>query len=404
MKVEFEMSLSIKQKILIFLVMILPILIVGSSCLYPPEIRYSSYLTPVVFENNPDYSLDSDTGTTLFNIGDSVVEVKYLTESDLNALFPEDSSQGIYSTNPYTYGDWVDPDLGYTPNRFTVFDVTVINRAFAKMRVDPVEAVLITDLGETLHSYTFSVAAAKYGNSFENYYRTVRGMSGNEYYRHEMRLGNLRGKNYGLDEVIFRGDSYSGLVSFDKLRDEVKRVQLVIDDIVYRFDAFNRPADVTTATFSFERKIDKVVVTREMQQQEMEMQKVRVGIVGPDLMVNNRINDNERSPMAVDRVIQANVEKIETCFIERYRRNQVEEGRMVLSFNIGIDGKIISQNVIEVEGINSEPFMNCVLDAIKTFEFNPIKDMPLEGSNIVKGPAEVVNVLYPLTFTMYIEE
>jgi len=398
------MSLSIKQKILIFLVAILPILIVGSSCLYPPEIRYSSYLTPVVFNTSPEYSLDEDTGATVFQIGDSVVEVKYLTEVELNDLFPDDSSMGLYSTNPYTYGNWVDPDLGYTPNRFTVFDLSVINRSFAKMRIDPVEALLITDLGETLNSYTFSVAAAKYGNSFENYYRSVRGMSGNEYYRHEMRLGNLRGKNYGLDEVIFRGDSYSGLVSFDKLRDEVKRVQLVINDIVYRFDAFNRPADVTSASFSFERKIDKVVITREMHQAELDQQKVRVGINGPQQMVNNRINDNDRTPMAVDRVLQENVENIESCFIERYRRNQVEEGRMVLSFNVGLDGTIISQNVIEVQGINSEPFMNCVLDVIQEMKFNPIKDMPLEGSNIVKGPAEIVNVLYPLTFTMYVEE
>jgi hypothetical protein len=272
------------------------------------------------------------------------------------------------------------------------------------MRVDPVEAVLITDLGETLHSYTFSVAAAKYGNSFENYYRSVRGMSGNEYYRHEMRLGNLRGKNYGLDEYIFRGDSYSGLISFDKLRDDVKRVQLVVNDIVYRFDAFNRPADLTTATFSFERQIDKVVMTREMQMAEIEKQKVRVGINGPQQMVNNRVNDNDRSPMTIDNVLMENVASIETCFIERYRRNQVEEGRMVLSFNIGIDGTIVSQNVIEVQGINSEPFMNCVLDVISGMKFAPIKDMPLEGSNIVKGPAEVVNVLYPLTFTMYVEE
>ncbi|MFC1650116.1 AgmX/PglI C-terminal domain-containing protein [Candidatus Latescibacterota bacterium] len=398
------MSLSIKQKILIFLVAILPILIVGSSCLYPPEIRYSSYLTPVVFESNPAYSLDPDTGATIFQIGDSVVEVKYMTESELNALFPDSSSQGIYSTNPYTYGNWVDPDLGYIPNRFTVFEVTSINRSFAKMKIDPVEVVLTTDLGETLNSYTFSVAAAKYGNSFENYYRSVRGMSGNEYYRHEMRLGNLRGKNFGLDEIIFRGDSYSGLISFDKLNEDVKRVQLIINDIVFRFDAFNRPADTITATFSFERKIDKVVITREMQQQELEKQKVRVGLTGPQLMVYNRVNDNDRTPMAVDRILQENVEKIESCFIERFRRNQVEEGRMVLSFNIGIDGTIVSQNVIESSGINSESFMNCVLDVVQEMKFNPIIDMPLEGSNIVKGPAEVVNVLYPLTFTMYIDE
>ena len=43
-----------------------------------------------------------------------------------------------------------------------------------------------------------------------------------------------------------------------------------MNDIVYRFDAFNRPADVTTATFSFERHIEKEVITREMQLAELE--------------------------------------------------------------------------------------------------------------------------------------
>ena len=398
------MSLSIKQKILISLVIVLPLLVVTSSCLYPPEIRYASYLVPVIVGDDPAYSIDEESDAFLFNIGDSVVEVDYMTESELNDLFPEDSSQGIYSTNPYTYGNWVDPDLGYTPNRFTVFQVTIVNRAFAKMRLDPVEAVLETNLGEVLHSYTFSVAAARYGNSFENYYRSVRGMSGNDYYRHEMRLGNVRGKNYGLDELIFRGDSYSGLVTFDKLRPEVKRLRLVINDIIYRFDAFDRPADVTSAIFNFERNIDAVVVTEEMRQKELERQKVRIGMTGPQLMVNNRINDNARSPLAVDRVLQASTEAMDQCFIERYRRREVNEGRMIISFDIGIDGSIVSQNVIEVEGINSENFMNCVLDVIEGVKFEPIKDMPLDGPNIVKGPAEVVNVLYPLTFTIYMEE
>jgi hypothetical protein len=400
------MSLSIKQKILVSLVIVLPILIIISSCsyLYPPEIRYSSYLVPVLVGNDPAYSIDEESGAILYNIGDSVIEVKYMNESELNDLFPEDSSQGIYSTNPYTYGNWVDPDLGYTPNRFTVFQVTIINRAFARMRLDPVETTIDTDLGETLHSYTFSVAAAKYGNSFENYYRSIRGMSGNEYYRHEMRLGNVRGKNYGLEEMVFRGDSYSGLITFDKLREEVTRITLTIPDIVYRFDAFERPADVTTATFNFERKVDKIIVTEEMRQKELERQKVRIGMTGPQQMVNNRINDNARSPLAVDRVLEANTTAMEECFIERYRRGEVSEGRMVLSFNIGIDGSIVSQNVIEVEGINSENFMNCILNVIKGIKFEAIKDMPMDGPNIVKGPAEVVNVLYPLTFTVYIEE
>ena len=398
------MSFSIKQKLLVFSVILFPILVVACSIFYPPEIRYQSYLVPVLVGDDTAYSIDEETGGFLYDIGGNTITVRYMGEMDLNALFPDESDDGLYSTNPYTYGNWIDPDLGYTPNRFTTFEVAIINRNFAKMRLEPVESLLITDLGETYNSYTYSVAAAKYGNSFEDYFRTIRGLSGNEYYRHEMKLGMVRGKNYGLDEMIFRGDSYSGLITFDKLRPEVQRVQLVLNDIVYRFDAFNRPADIATASFNFERKIDRVVVTPEMKQAELEREKVRIRIAGPQQIVNNRVNDNARNAFAIDRILEANSPQMEECFIERYRRDEVDPGNMVLSFTVGTGGSIVSQNVIEVVGINSEGFMNCILDVIEDLEFEPIKDMPLDGDEIVKGPAEDVNVLYPLDFSIYIEE
>ena len=188
------------------------------------------------------------------------------------------------------------------------------------------------------------------------------------------------------------------------MRPEVQRVQLVLNDIVYRFDAFNRPADIATASFNFERKIDRVVVTPEMKQAELEREKVRIRIAGPQQIVNNRVNDNARNAFAIDRILEANSPQMEECFIERYRRDEVDPGNMVLSFTVGTGGSIVSQNVIEVVGINSEGFMNCILDVIEDLEFEPIKDMPLDGDEIVKGPAEDVNVLYPLDFSIYIEE
>ena len=398
------MSLSYKQKILISLVAVLTVVFAAGCFLYPPEIRYNTYLTPVLPQNDTAFALDEETNSVIYDIGGSSVEVKYMTDNELNMLFPVESAQGFYSTNPYTYGDWISPDLGYTPNKFTVFQITIINRTFAKMRVDPVEALLITDLGETLHSYTFSVAAAKYGNSFEDYYRSRRGQSGNDYYRYEMRLGMVRGKNFGLDEMVFRGDTYSGLITFDTLRPEVKRVQLVLNDIVFRFDAFNRPADVTLAKYNFERKIDKLVVTQEMKQKELEREKVRIRMSGPQQIINNRINDNDRAALAIDKAMEGILPQMETCFMERYRRNEVEPGRMVVSITINIDGTIGSQNVTEVVGINSENFMNCILDVIKTMKFPAIQDLPMEGTGLVKGPAKPVNVLYPLEFQVYMED
>ncbi len=398
------MTKHIKQKILISVLLVLPLCLAVSCFLYPADIRYSSYLKPTISSDDPAYSIDEDTNSISYDLGGSSIIARYLDEDELNALFVEESSQGYYSTNPYTYGNWVDPDMGYIPNRFTIFEVTIVNRSFAKMSIDPTELFLQTDIGEVYHSYTTSVAAAKYGNSFENYYKSIRGQSGNDHYRYEMQLGMVRGKNYGLGEMIFRGDSYSGLVTFNPLRPEVKSARIVMPDIVYRFDAFNRPSDVINISFDFERVIDKEIITREMRLAELEKEKVRINMPGPRQLVGNRINDSARNDRAIDRILGAGAEVMETCFIERYRRDEVDPGNLVLSFTIEADGIVSSQNVIEVIGINSEDFMNCILDVVRQLTFDVIQDMPTTGTNIVKGPAKPVNVIYPLDFTIYIEE
>ncbi|MBT4485480.1 MAG: hypothetical protein HOC71_17575 [Candidatus Latescibacteria bacterium] len=396
------MTKHIKQKVIISFILVLPLCLAVSCFLYPPDIRYSSYIVPVITSDDQAYSFDEETNTIMYDIGESTIAVRYMKEAELNALFPEESLLGEYSTNPYSYGNWTDPNLGYIPNRFTVFEVSIINRDFAKMKIDPSEAILMTDLGETYHSYTTSIPAAKYGNSFENYYKTIRGQSGNEFYRYEMRLGMVRGKNYGLDEMIFRGDSYSGLVTFDPLRPEVNRVRLSFD-VVYRFDAFNRPSDTMPISFNCERKIDRIEVTREMRLAELEREKVRVGLVDPRQIINNRVNDTARNARAFTTALQSISTEMEQCFISRYRRDEVDPGNLVLSFTVETDGTISSQNVIEVTGINSENFMNCILDVVREIKLDPIEDMPLVGSNIVKGPAKAVNVIYPVEFTVFIQ-
>jgi len=398
------MTKHIKQKILFSVLLVLPLCLAVSCFLYPPEIRYSSYMVPTITSDDPAYSIDEEMQTVSYDLGGSSIIARQMKEDELNALFPEESTQGNYSTNPYTYGNWVNPDLGYTPNRFTIFEISIVNRSFAKMSLDPTELLLYTDLGEEHHSYTTSVAASKYGKSFENYYKSIRGQSGNDHYRYEMRLGMVRGKNYGLEEMIFRGDSYSGLVTFDPLRPDVKRARIILNDVVYRFDAFNRPSDVVTVTFDFERVIESEEITREMRLAELESEKVRVRMAGPRQLVGNRINDSARNDRAIDRGLQTGVAGMEQCFIERYRRDEVDPGNLVLSFTIEPNGSVSSQNVIEVTGINSEDFMNCILNVVRQIQFPEIQDMPAEGTNIVKGPAMAVNVVYPLDFTVFIEE
>ena len=88
-------------------------------------------------------------------------------------MFPDDSKGGELSTNPYTYGDWMDPNVGYVRNRFTVFNIAVYNYTYAKMQLEPLKVILLTDRGGYLESYTIAPVADR--KSLEGYYRGLRG-------------------------------------------------------------------------------------------------------------------------------------------------------------------------------------------------------------------------------------
>ena len=186
------------------------------------------------------------------------IKVEYMTDEALNAMFPEDSDRGRFSTNPYTYGNWVDPVLGYTPNRFTVFRVTVINDTYAKVLLAPLKVLLYTDRGEVFHAY--GIPSSSPHESFERYYRAIRGQSGNEFYRFDLRMGNVRSSAYLEDQKVFKGESYGALIAFDPLDKEVRRVRVVLKDVVLKFDAFDRPLETMDIPFEFERTIEEFVI------------------------------------------------------------------------------------------------------------------------------------------------
>jgi hypothetical protein len=181
-----------------------------------------------------------------------------MTDEALNAMFPEDSQKGYFSTNPYTYGNRIDPVLGYTPNRFTVFRVTVINDTYAKVFLDPLKALLSTDRGEVLHGY--GIPSSSPHESFERYYRAIRGQSGNEFYRFDLRMGNVRSSAYIEGHRVFKGESYAGLLTFDSLDEDVTHVRLVLKDFVLKFDVSDRPLEAMDIPFEFDRTIQKTVV------------------------------------------------------------------------------------------------------------------------------------------------
>lgn len=221
----------------------------------PPVYEYDSRLVPGRDAAlDPAYTINEDQSIT-FNREGLRITVRSLADMDLNERYPGISYQGRFSANPFTYGNWRDPDLGYTPNRFTVFEVDVYNPVLPKVEVFPNRAVLGTDQGEEFTYY--SVNREESENSFEEYYTFVRGPGGNEQHRFDQRMGIVRELLYRPDHRVFKGGDYDGYLVFQALREEVKSAELRFDGVAIQFDEADNPSHRIDIAFSFDRQVEK---------------------------------------------------------------------------------------------------------------------------------------------------
>lgn len=233
-------------------------IIIQCATLAPPKIKLESTLTPVVNASETKYAPEED-GAIAYNLEGLKIVVKPMTDEKLNKMFPDISYKKEASTNPYTYGDWIDPDLGYTPHRFTVFVVKVFNYAQPKVNLNPLDALLVSKRGDRLLPY----AREKKDNptsdrNFESYYEKLKGSSGVETIRFEERLGMIR-KTLFTDGPIFKGDKKDGFLVFDPLVEGIDEVTLTLKNFVLKYDANNWPQEKIDIPFSFKRELKKIV-------------------------------------------------------------------------------------------------------------------------------------------------
>jgi hypothetical protein len=224
----------------------------GMSCagLSPGKKVLRSELKPTPEMAQGEYAVKPD-GEVVYDLKGLKISVKPLTDEQLNKMFPERSYKKEASTNPYTYGNWVDPDLGYTPNRFTVFLVKVQSITYPKVNLDPAQVYLETDRGDILYAYGRDDRdGTKY--NFESYYMALRGASGVEKARFEERLGIVRQTLY-VNGPVFKGDLKEGFLVFDPLDPKVKRVTLVLKDFVLEYSANDWPSKKEDIKFVFDR-------------------------------------------------------------------------------------------------------------------------------------------------------
>ncbi len=215
--------------------------------LVPDATLTKKYLDPAQYVISPDGK------TVSFDRKDFKVEIKFMSDYQLNTFeFPEQSVNGYNSTNPFTYGDWVDPELGYVPNRFSVFKVTIYNYTASKINFDPENAFLESERGDKYAAFGREEKSSR-NQSLEAYYKKRKGTSGVDDDVFESRMGIIRRTVHYLGKPVFRNDVRDGLIVFDPLTDDAGKVKLTLKDFILGYDENNQPSEFTTLNFYFDR-------------------------------------------------------------------------------------------------------------------------------------------------------
>ena len=69
-------------------------------------------------------------------------------------------------------------------------------------------------------------------------------------------MGNVRSSAYLEDQLVFKGESYSGLIAFAPLSEKITKLKLVVQDFVLKFDASGQPVEYVDIKMQFEHSID----------------------------------------------------------------------------------------------------------------------------------------------------
>ncbi len=221
----------------------------------PPRVEYTLVPDESIMAslNDSSYYISKDGTTVGYDAKNWKIEIKYMSDYQLNNFeFPEESDDKELSGNPYTYGNWIDPELGYTPRKFTVFKVTVYNYTGSKLNYDPELTVLETDRGDYFHAYAREQKNSKY-YSIEEYYKKRKGSSGVDEEIFETRMGIARRTMLYYGKPIYKGDSRDGLIVFDPIVDNVEKLKISVNDFIIGYDENNDPSDFIDLTFYFKQ-------------------------------------------------------------------------------------------------------------------------------------------------------
>ncbi|NKB68212.1 MAG: hypothetical protein GKR89_14215 [Candidatus Latescibacteria bacterium] len=186
----------------------------------------------------------NDDGSITYQLDRLAINLKPMTDAELNRLA---ATGGDHSVNPYTFGEWSDSGEEWTPGRFTVFRLKIGNYQYPKIKFDPLNA---------------HIAAAnnrKYGPmsyaQLYDYYRAYwQGRTGLGRVDFQTRTDVLRRTMYS-GAMVFSGRDEQGYLVFPILDDDVRRIDVHLDEVALRFNFADEPVETVDLSFSFQRDV-----------------------------------------------------------------------------------------------------------------------------------------------------
>lgn len=343
---------------------LIPILFILNGCdsvynyIFIPEEHVEYTIIPdreaVEALEDTSYYVSRDGLSVGYDAKDWKIEIRYMSDYQLNTFeFPDESDDKEFSANPFTYGNWIDPKLGYSPRRFSVFKVSIFNYTGSKLNFDPELSTLQTERGDFFNAYAREMKNAKY-NSIEEYYTVRKGASGVDEEIFETRMGIARRQMLYLGKPIYKGDSREGLIVFDPVVESVSQLKLTINDFILAYDENNDPAEFKDLSFYFKQVEDEEVKGRETKSivkadtsQAKALNFVQLKYVNnPD-----KVDDAKSQKFQVENIFNPKTEGVETLISGFERKTQTR-----VSYKIEeSSAKLSKADIIFITGFASYP-------------------------------------------------
>lgn len=207
---------------------------------------FAGPLRPTDHQADTHISINDDRSLT-YTLNRFEINLRPMTDTELNRQFSSVSQQGARSTNPYTFGDWTPIGEDWTPPRFTVFRLMVKNYEFPKVMVDTQKMTIVATNGRRYEAMNYA--------QLEEYFRAYwLGRTGRGREEFRSRVDLLRRTMYASD-FVFSGQEREGFVVFPVIDDDVREIAVHLKDIAVRFDFADQPVETVDLALSFERDV-----------------------------------------------------------------------------------------------------------------------------------------------------